>query len=584
MKGGLFTVPEGTEWKVLWVPDERFMLPATRKRLSELAAAGGKVVFGGKDELVKALSAYAKDVATEPALGDEPSEEFMWIHRRVDGFDRYFVAAGTNGWRGRVTFRAKGAVSLFDPVSLERSAWRNGGVLDIPPSRSVFVEFGVGKQAGSAGPNDSADVVRKEKELTGWTMSFPSGWGAPEKVSLERLVSWTDIPGFSREAKAFSGTATCETEFDCPADGVRLELDLGRVESIAEVYVNGQHVRTLWCEPYRCRLDGFARKGRNRLRIEVTNTWRNRVIYDLGLPEKDRKTWMLYDPRFSPSPKDPFVPSGILGAVRLACWVPKPDSRLADRIAAGHKVLKQDVWYGHLRTSFDFDGHTAWIVEPNCEWRGDRPWTWTMQWAEAYVERTGVLDLLERGWRHVTIDTFRHRMDEEGLRVSRAFQRYLVEELGFAPKAKLVGMSWGGFFSVRYATAFPECVAKIYLDAPLLTFGGGFGVANGAPSGAAKEIGPWGAMPPKDGDWLADPRMPVNMAGAVAKAGIPIFLLYGGQDQTVRPDLNCEPFAERFKAAGGKIEVRRRFAYGHHPHGEEHGRTVRIANFLEDAP
>ena len=51
----------------------------------------------------------------------------------------------------------------------------------------------------------------------------------------------------------------------------------------------------------------------------------------------------------------------------------------------------------------------------------------------------------------------------------------------------------------------------------------------------------------------------------------------------MKPELNCEPFAERFKAAGGKIAVRRRFAYGHHPHGEEHGRTDRIAGFLEDA-
>jgi hypothetical protein len=109
---------------------------------AELAAAGGKDVFGGKDELVKVLSAYAKDVATEPALGDEPSEDFMWIHRTVDGIERYFVAAGTNGWRGKVTFRAKGTVSIFDPVLLERTAWRNGDVLEIPPSRSVFVEFG----------------------------------------------------------------------------------------------------------------------------------------------------------------------------------------------------------------------------------------------------------------------------------------------------------------------------------------------------------------------------------------------------------------------------------------------------------
>jgi len=256
-------------------------------------------------------------------------------------------------------------------------------------------------------------------------------------------------------------------------------------------------------------------------------------------------------------------------------------SPLVSKIAAKHKILKQDVWYGHMRTVFDFEGYQAWIVEPNGEWRDGHPWTWTMQWAEAYVRRTGVPDLLAEGWRHVTIDTFRHRMDEDGLRVSRAFQKYLVDELGFAPKANLVGMSWGGFFSIRYAAAFPECVAKIYLDAPLLTLGGGFGISEGAKAGSAFDIGVWAKMPPTDGDWLADPRMPVNMAGVVAKAGIPVLLLYGGQDHTVKPSFNCEPFAERFKSAGGNITVRKRHAFGHHPHGEDPGSTKVITDFFK---
>ena len=253
---------------------------------------------------------------------------------------------------------------------------------------------------------------------------------------------------------------------------------------------------------------------------------------------------------------------------------------LLDRIAATQKIVRQDVWHGYSRVVFEFEGHQAWIVEPKGCWRTGHPWTWTMQWAEAYVPRTGVLDLLAEGWRHVTIDTFKHRMDEEGLRVSRAFQRYLVDELGFAPKANLVGMSWGGFFSTRYAAAFPDCVAKIYLDAPLLTFGGGFGVSEGAPSGSAAEIGGWANMPPQDGDWLTDPRMPVNMADKIAGARIPILLLYGEHDQTVRPAFNCEPFIERFKKAGGTITVKKRNAFGHHPHGEDIGRCGRITDFF----
>ena len=65
-----------------------------------------------------------------------------------------------------------------------------------------------------------------------------------------------------------------------------------------------------------------------------------------------------------------------------------------------------------------------------------------MQWKTAFVPRTGVPDLLKQGWHHVTINTFSRRMDEDGLRVSAAFQKYLVEGLGLAAKAKLIGLSW----------------------------------------------------------------------------------------------------------------------------------------------
>ena len=255
---------------------------------------------------------------------------------------------------------------------------------------------------------------------------------------------------------------------------------------------------------------------------------------------------------------------------------------VAQKIAATKKVLRSDIWYGYKRTVFDFEGHEAWVVSPSCEPAAGLPWTWTMQWAEAYVDRTGVLDLLAKGWHHVTIDTFRHRMDEEGLRISRAFQKFLVEELGFAPKANLVGMSWGGFFSTRYAATFPECVGKIYLDAPLMNFSGfAEGGSSMTPTEAAAKIGPWSSMPPADGDWNVDPRMPVNMADRLAKGGIPILLLYGGQDATVRPAKNCELFAEKFKAAGGKIDVHPRGLYGHHPHGEDPNKTSSIVSFFE---
>ena len=43
-----------------------------------------------------------------------------------------------------------------------------------------------------------------------------------------------------------------------------------------------------------------------------------------------------------------------------------------------------------------------------------------MQWATAFVPRTNVPQMLNDGFHHVTIDTFRHRMDEESTPEARA--------------------------------------------------------------------------------------------------------------------------------------------------------------------
>lgn len=253
---------------------------------------------------------------------------------------------------------------------------------------------------------------------------------------------------------------------------------------------------------------------------------------------------------------------------------PAPAVSLADKIAAKCKVTGRDVWHGYERTCFEFEGHAAWIVEPKAEVDAERRWTWTMQWADAFVDRTGVLDLLAKGWRHVTIDTYAHRMDDEGLRVSRAFQKFLVEDLGFAPKARLVGLSWGGFFSIRYAATYPECVARILLDGPLLTFEG---------YDEAK-IGPWAATKPADGDWSKDPRMPINLAGKLLEARIPMLLYYGGQDRTVNVAKNAEALWDFYKRAGEVnklLGVKPRPFFGHHPHGEDPDKTAPIVRFLE---
>lgn len=254
---------------------------------------------------------------------------------------------------------------------------------------------------------------------------------------------------------------------------------------------------------------------------------------------------------------------GLVGCVFLSYG-----DTLIERIGRNHKIRATDVWYGFSRTLFDFEGYEAWIVEPKVGTAEGHPWTWTMQWASAFVPRTGVLQLLAKGWHHVTIMTFEKRMDETGLAVSERFQRFLVEELGFSSTANLIGMSWGGFFATRYAARYPKNVSKIYLDCPFLNLGG---------CCQQLDIGPWATN--VSGCWIDDKRMPINLARELADAKIPILLVYGGADNVLDPRLNSEIFIPRFKAAGGNLKVIYRESYGHHPHGFEES-DMTIADFF----
>jgi beta-galactosidase/beta-glucuronidase len=86
------------------------------------------------------------------------------------------------------------------------------------------------------------------------------------------LESWTKTP-----LANYSGTAIYEKSFLVPDSyhGRRLVLDLGRVSSVAEVYVNGQEAGTLVWRPYRLDITKFIKPGENQLKIRVTNTEAN---------------------------------------------------------------------------------------------------------------------------------------------------------------------------------------------------------------------------------------------------------------------------------------------------------------------
>ena len=246
---------------------------------------------------------------------------------------------------------------------------------------------------------------------------------------------------------------------------------------------------------------------------------------------------------------------------------------LKERLAEAGVTASVGKGYANsTRLSFTFEGFSAYIDEPKAP-RPDCGWMWCMKWPGAFSDQTGQEDGVRRGYYYVYLDDI-HWMNPAGTEKAKRFHDFLVTKLGFAPKAFLIGMSWGGFYSTRYASTYPDDVARIYLDAPVMSFHH-FKYQGWKPAADA-----WPA--PEGHDWKVDPLMPINRAEPIAKAGIPILLLYGGSDTVVAPKENCEIFIERFKAAGGDIAVFRRPAYGHHPHGfKGAGNRGKIVDFFE---
>ena len=123
-----------------------------------------------------------------------------------------------------------------------------------------------------------------------WEVKFTPGWGAPEKVVFDNLVSWSEHS--NEGVKYFSGGAKYRNTFDFSplfmSDTLlkpTVYLDLGKVAVMAGVKLNGKDLGVLWKPPYRVDISNAVNVGENVLEVSVVNLLVNRMIGDELLPE-----------------------------------------------------------------------------------------------------------------------------------------------------------------------------------------------------------------------------------------------------------------------------------------------------------
>jgi hypothetical protein len=121
-----------------------------------------------------------------------------------------------------------------------------------------------------------------------WTLEFMPGRDMPGSIPLDALTFWTDLE--NKSIMYYSGTASYGTTFDIPKtlldqNDLRLELDLGIVDPMARVRMNGQDLGLLWKPPFVVDVTDHLRAGKNELKVDVTNLWSNRLVGELNYPD-----------------------------------------------------------------------------------------------------------------------------------------------------------------------------------------------------------------------------------------------------------------------------------------------------------
>lgn len=301
VENGKLITAGGMKYSALVMPLARPMNPdnivTCKARIDSIEALGIPVIREPWAANDLAEIGIRRDITVPEGIG--------YAHRKGSDADIYFIC-NTTGKTVAFTpeFRAKGKnMYVADPMNGNIHAATDK--ITLTPDASVFVII----------TDRDIDVVgkavfKKEHPIHNgnWTITFEE---TGKSVKTDKLTDWS--ASGDNSIKYYSGHAAYETTFRHGGKNKgRTVIDLGKVENIATVYVNGKKCGTTWLAPYTVDITDAVRKGRNTLRIEVVNTWANAILgNDLGTPPFDG-IWT--NGKYRRAEKKT-IPAGLLGPV-----------------------------------------------------------------------------------------------------------------------------------------------------------------------------------------------------------------------------------------------------------------------------
>lgn len=371
VKNGKWVLPGGLEYNLLVLPKLNFMRPELIEKLQSLLNEGGVILgefperspslegFPHADSKVNKISKELMGALNQQESGvnsigkgkifknlsigeifkklqvlpdfeySEESLNILFEHRKLDDGDIYFISnqdSTTIEFQSAFNSSLKTA-ELWDPItgnirkisSITTFDQRKLVNIKLYPHQSMFVVF---KNVPSISSTDANFENMVEEQLadlnTSWKVDF-SNQLLGEKFELENFALHDLKDNDIKAIKSFSGIVTYSRTFQwdpskSPSSIKEVLLDLGDLSATAKIWINEKYAGGLWTPPYKVEIVEMLISGTNTVRVEVATTWVNRMIFESGLPENERKTWLSVN---TFTPNQPIQKSGLIGPVKL---------------------------------------------------------------------------------------------------------------------------------------------------------------------------------------------------------------------------------------------------------------------------
>ena len=321
VNGGIETAA-GTRYKALIIPGSGEMPEQVKAHIEAMKAQGARIIYGTD---VNAMNAAAKPETMKTKYG------LKAIRRKNPTGYHYFIANLTPNdvYEDIIPGVDFKDAMWFDPLTGQRyAAYIDGREIDVQlrSGQSMILQtFNQKLPVAEALPvYCDTTAVEMDVELNGpWKLSFiEEAPKVSQTFTLDQLQTWETL---SDEARVTMGTGVYETTVNLKKkdlkDATVWKIDLGDVRESARVYINGQYLGCAWSVPYVLDCKNTLKKGKNTIRIEVTNLPANRIA-DLdrkGVKWRKMEEINVVDINYKKTLYDTWepMPSGLNSKVKL---------------------------------------------------------------------------------------------------------------------------------------------------------------------------------------------------------------------------------------------------------------------------